>query len=495
MFRLYRKYVPINDYEDLRPFVERHKSGEKDVLFPGKPLMYGTTSGTAREPKWIPITERYYEEVYRKMNHMWFFTLLLNKFRIFDGKALSIVGKAVDGSSQDGTLYGSVSGISLRDIPGFMDIFHTAPAEIFQIADYRARYYAIMRMAIEQNITLIITANPSTLVEMQNNVHEFYDEYADDIEQGSLSRRFDIPGEIRGVLEKCLSPNPERAAELRALKKRFGLVLPKHYWPDLQMINVCMCGNTYVYLKKVRDAFPEKMNFHEFGYFSTECRAGLVLKSDVLDTVSFGHKIYFEFIHESELESPNPSVYQLWEVQPGERYCPVITNSAGLYRYNMNDLLEITGFYGQFPLFTFIQKVNGMVSMRGEKLHERQFIEAVQTAKDELELPLSFFVGFADLEKSQYQFYYEFEDENVPAAKAEKLTEMVDRLLKNYNTEYEYKRESNRVKMPGTSLLVKNSFERFKSACIEKGYRDGQFKLNLLMQDEKRRAMFNTLVK
>ena len=63
LFALYQKNVPINLYEDLSPYIERHKTGEANVLFPGKPKMYATTSGTTKEPKWIPVTEEYYQMV------------------------------------------------------------------------------------------------------------------------------------------------------------------------------------------------------------------------------------------------------------------------------------------------------------------------------------------------------------------------------------------------------------------------------------------------
>jgi hypothetical protein len=495
LFELFQKHVPINDYEKLRPYVDRHKDGEAGVLFPGKPKMYATTSGTTKEPKWIPITEQYYQDVYKKSNQLWFYTLIQNKPTVFYGKALSIVGKAIEGAAPDGTVFGSISGISQRDIPEFMKVVHTAPADVFHITDYKARYYAIMRMGIEQDVTLIITANPSTLVEMQVNANEFFDEYVNDIENGTLSSRFPIAEDIRKILESRLKPNPKRAEELRQIKVRHGTVLPKHYWPNMQIVNVWMCGNTTVYLEKVRNSFPDNTFFHEFGYFATECKAGLVLKSNTLDTVSFGHKTYFEFIHESEVDNPNPRIYHLWEVKKGERYCPLVTTSAGLYRYNMTDLVEITGFYNEFPLLKFIQKVNGTISLTGEKLHERQFIEAVRTCSLEYGLPLNFFVGFANPERSSYRFYYEFIDQTVPLPRAEELTKAVDAKLKEYNTEYASKRDSNRIKAPETALLGKDSFEQFKAACIEKGYRDGQFKLNLLMQDAKRQEMFNDQVK
>jgi len=82
LFSLYQKYVPINDYEDLRPYIERHKDGEPNILFPGKPKFYATTSGTTKEPKWIPVTERYYRQVYRIMNQVWFYCWLRVKPRV-----------------------------------------------------------------------------------------------------------------------------------------------------------------------------------------------------------------------------------------------------------------------------------------------------------------------------------------------------------------------------------------------------------------------------
>ncbi|GHU55614.1 hypothetical protein FACS189442_3400 [Spirochaetia bacterium] len=494
LFRLYDENVPVNDYDSLKPYVERHKSGEADVLFPGKPKLYATTSGTTNEPKWIPVSEQYYKDAYKKMNQLGFYVLIRNKPTVFYGPTVSIVGKAVEGAAPDGTLYGSLSGVSQRDIPEFMKVLHTAPADVFHIADYKARYYAIMRMGIERDAHLIITANPSTLVEMQTNANEFYDEYVNDIEHGTLTRRFDYPAEIRAALEAKLKPNPKRAEELRKLKARYGNVLPKHYWPNMVEVMVWFCGNTKIYFDKIRDSFPPECVFQEFGYLASECKAGIALKANSPDTVLFGHLQFFEFIHESEIDSPNPRIYQMHEVEEGQRYTMVITTSAGLYRYNMNDILEVTGRYNEFPTVTFIQKANGTISLTGEKLHERQFIEAVHEVEKKTGKIAPFFVGFADPHKSNYKFYYEFANQNISVKEAEEFTTYLDQCLQNYNAEYREKRASERLKAPETALLGPESFERFKANCIDKGYRDGQFKVNLLMQDEKRHAMFKELV-
>ena len=213
------------------------------------------------------------------------------------------------------------------------------------------------------------------------------------------------------------------------------------------------------------------------------------------DTVLFPHMNYFEFISDQDLENPNPKFLQLHELELGKRYCIYVTTFAGLYRYNMNDMIEVTGFYGTTPTIQFIQKINGIISLTGEKLHERQFIEAVQQTEKEMNLYTKFFVGFADVDKSNYQLYYEFADKSVDQAKAEEFTKVVDAKLKEINIEYEAKRASFRVKDPETHILQEESFETYKARCIAQGSRDGQFKLNLLMQDEKRHAMFKDLIK
>ena len=95
LYRRWQKNVPVNEYEDLRPYVERHKNGESDILFPGKPLMYATTSGSTAEPKWIPMTREYMKMVYSKMTHLWLFNFIRNRPKVYKGKALSIVGKVI----------------------------------------------------------------------------------------------------------------------------------------------------------------------------------------------------------------------------------------------------------------------------------------------------------------------------------------------------------------------------------------------------------------
>lgn len=501
LYKRYQEVIAPSDYEDYRGYIERHRKGEANVLVPGKPVMYATTSGTTKEPKWIPITDVYLKTVYGKMTKVWLYNYIQNRPKSFYGDLVTIVGKDIEGYAEDGTVAGSVSGVTRRDAPGFVKELYAVPGGVYGIKDYNARYYTIMRLSIECDAHIFITANPSTLVEVQKNVDKYYDMYCEDIEKGTLSREFDIPEDIRKEVEAEIKPNPKRAAELRELKKKYGRVLPKHYWPNLQVLNTWKCGNTYVYLDKIQGFFPDCCLHQEFGYFSSECRFGLVM-DDTNNTTLFPHYHFYEFLAEEDLDKlSNPEelkkakFYQVHELQQGKRYCPFVSTFAGLYRYNMNDLVEVGSPFFNTPRVFMIQKVNGIVTMTGEKLHERQFIEAVHKASEESKMEVKFFVGFADLSISAYHFYYEFLDQNTTQDQCDAFTKLVDKYLREQNVEYVAKRDSFRVGDPIGHCMVENSFEKFKAACIAEGARDGQFKMNLLMQDETRHAKFKNLVK
>lgn len=142
-----------------------------------------------------------------------------------------------------------------------------------------------------------------------------------------------------------------------------------------------------------------------------------------------------------------------------------------------------------------IQKVNGIITITGEKLHERQFIEAVREAETQTGLQTRFFIGFADLSIVGYKFYYEFADQQITQDQVEDFNRHVDENLMRINVEYKTKRDSLRLKVPEAYQLIPESFETFKAQCIAEGARDGQFKLQLLLQDEKRHEKFKKLVK
>ena len=314
-----------------------------------------------------------------------------------------------------------------------------------------------------------------------------------DIEKGTLNADLDISLDIRDELDAYMWPNPERAAELRKILAEKGHLYPKDFWPWLQYLSTWKCGNTKIYMDKYMDQFNwDKTFYQELGYIATECRFGFSL-DDTNESVLFPQFHYYEFVEESELDSPRKHFLQIDQLELGKRYCAYVTTYSGLFRYNMNDLVEVGGFYRNTPTVHMVSKVNGIVSLTGEKLYEPQFMDAVHQAEAETDIKTKFFVGFADVEESKYHFYFEFESEEITQEQADAFAKVVDEKLQHINVEYESKRQSFRLHEPEAHILLSNAYARFKAACLKDGFRDGQFKFNLLMQDEKRRTKFNML--
>ena len=494
LFRLYEKSVRASEYESFRPYVERHKHGEANVLIPGKPLMYATTSGTTSKPKWIPISQKYMKDVYDVMSHIWLDNFARVRPKFLSGGLVVSVAKVVEGYAEDGTIFGSVSGVTAKKIPSIIRKRFVTPPEVYDISDYTARYYVMMRLAIAHSVSYIVAPNPSTLLELIHNAEEYFDDYIEDIEKGSISEKFDVSPEIRSVLAGFTVPDPERADFLRRVKEKCGgKPQLKDWWPDMQLLSSWKCGNTAIAAEKVQQQLPAGCCYQELGYFASEYRFGLVLDEGI-DSTLFPNYHYYEFIEESDLENPEPRFLRLHELEQGKRYCIYVTTFSGLYRYNMNDLVEVGGWNGKTPKIHMVQKVNGIVSITGEKLYEKQFIEAVHEAERQSGLKANFFIGFADPEEACYDFYYEFEKRKIRRSKAEAFTKIVDSQLMEMNIEYQSKRASHRLKEPKTFVLKRNAYDHFKRRSLLEGARDGQFKLVMLLQDKRRQRWINSLI-
>ena len=494
LFRLYEKSVRASEYESFRPYVERHKHGEANVLIPGKPLMYATTSGTTSKPKWIPISQKYMKDVYDVMSHIWLDNFARVRPKFLSGGLVVSVAKVVEGYAEDGTIFGSVSGVTAKKIPSIIRKRFVTPPEVYDISDYTARYYVMMRLAIAHSVSYIVAPNPSTLLELIHNAEEYFNDYIEDIEKGSISEKFDVSPEIRSVLAGFTVPDPERADFLRRVKEKCeGKPQLKDWWPDMQLLSSWKCGNTAIAAEKVQQQLPAGCCYQELGYFASECRFGLVLDEGI-DSTLFPNYHYYEFIEESDLENPEPRFLRLHELEQGKRYCIYVTTFSGLYRYNMNDLVEVGGWNGKTPKIHMVQKVNGIVSITGEKLYEKQFIEAVHEAERQSGLKANFFIGFADPEEACYDFYYEFEKRKIRRSKAEAFTKIVDSQLMEMNIEYQSKRASHRLKEPKTFVLKRNAYDHFKRRSLLEGARDGQFKLVMLLQDKRRQRWINSLI-
>jgi hypothetical protein len=478
-FEDYKKAVPIMNYEDHRPYIDRMMKGETDVLFPGKPIIYNTTSGTTSKPKMIPISEEYFERGTQDVNKLWLYSALKDNPNIYNGRSLSYVAPAVEGQVEDGTPYGSVSGLGFSNIPNILKATYSGPYHIVCIKNYDLKFYAIMRYALAESITIIICLNPSTYLRMQKCVMDEIEDMIRDIHDGTLRKDVAdaLPPSHKAECLAWLTPDPERARELESLYIMHGENLRfKHYWPDIWLINVWKQGNFRLMLPKLDGYFPEKTVYRAFGYQASEGRMGVTLGNDWAYSALGTHAFFFEFIREQDRHQEHPDTLMAYQLEEGKRYYLLQTNGSGLYRYDMNDIIEVVEHYNEVPCIKFIQKGEGITSLTGEKLSEIQVIDAVKAVTEEQGMEIEFYVLYCDFKDYKYKFFVEFAGKT-EQKKLENFILSLDNKLKEYNEEWETKRGTGRLDMPEIFILQKDSQTRLKENLVKKGLaREAQFK-------------------
>ena len=301
----FQRNVPVNDYETLRPYIKRMMNGENNILVKDKVTFFGITSGTTNIPKFIPVTKRSRREKSKVMD-LWLYHLLKKHPEALSGKALVIMSPAVEGYARSGAPYGSESGDGYRHMPSFVKNNYALPYEVFCIKDYEARYYTILRISIEENVTTAATMNPLTILVLCQKMEKYADDIIEDIRNGTLNGSFKIDHDIRKKLKKKLKPNPKRAAELENLLIEKGRFLPKDFWPDISVIECWTGGTVGSYVKEIIKYFPENIHMRDFGFVATEARCSLPISDNGPSGILTITSNFYEFIPEEDIEKDNP---------------------------------------------------------------------------------------------------------------------------------------------------------------------------------------------
>jgi hypothetical protein len=172
------------------------------------------------------------------------------------------------------------------------------------------------------------------------------------------------------------------------------------------------------------------------------------------------------------------------QVELGKRYGIFVTTLGGLYRYNMNDIVEVVAYHRKTPMIRFVQKAKGIVSFTGEKLSEAQVLAAVEQTFQGVKGKYEFIsaVGEMNGDAPRYKFLIEFD--KVPAAPQLKASvQALDESLCQQNNEYASKRKSLRVGTPVLEIVRRGEFDKYRKRKVSNGRPDGQFKILRLTDD------------
>jgi hypothetical protein len=477
----FRRQVPVNDYEDLRPWIEKEdQTGGRSITKKGA-VRYAVTSGTTGKPKFIPVLESTLRRQ-KLIQHLFVYRMLKSAPTMMDGKILSIVSPAVEGYVTDsGKPYGSTSGHMYESIPKLIRKRYIVPSKIFGIHDYDTKYHAILRLAIQaKDITFVSTANPSTLARLAKLFRERGTELIKELAEGTFSEMDKLNFAQRETMKAALKKDPKRAEELKKIwDERKGAVRFQDIWPSIAAVACWTGGSSSIFLDQMKGEFAPGTLLRDLGYLSSEFRGTIPFSDNTNAGIPTFRSHYLEFVERDDWDSGKPTFLDLHELQNGKQYYIFVTSDFGLYRYNMNDIVEVDGFFNKVPLLRFIQKGKGVTNITGEKLYENQVLCAVDQLEKTLDLQSNFFMMVADEAGSRYTFYYEpFEDNSSAAvSKKEDIQNRLDTLLREINIEYDVKRSSGRLKDIDVAVLKAGSYEQFKRHSISNGQREGQFKI------------------
>jgi hypothetical protein len=417
---------------------------------------------------------------------VWLGSLFKDHPGTLDGKILAVISPEVESYSPGGIPCGAESGHGYRAMSPAVRAQYSAPYEVCEIKDYEARYYALVRIACGQSLSLIYACNPSTVLLLAQKMGAHTEEIIKDVRDGTLSSKFDIAPEIRRGIEPLLAPDPQRATELEAAAYRGGdRLLPRTVWPELACIASWKGGTVSMYLDRFGDYFDHATPVRDIGYFASEVRGTVVLSDEGSSGVLSVTENLYEFAPADGAAKPLGGELLLpHQLEQGGQYFIYVTTMAGLYRYEMNDLMEVTGFYGQTPILRFLQKGKGMVSFTGEKLSESQVISAVERGLADRRGAFEFIAAVGEVpgEKPRYAFLVEF-DQPPGDDEAHRMLRGIEDALCELNVEYATKRKSLRIDAPVLRTIRPGAFDDYRRREVEKGRMDGQFKTLRLTTD------------
>ena len=474
----FKSAVPVNTYETLRPYMERVFHGQFDALIPAGQavLMFAQTSGTTGKPKHIPVTRKFLDQQRRGFN-MFGLRLLRDHPEGWLRPILQISSPMREGTSPTGLPCGAISGLLAARQKRIVRKMYVVPPEVTGVPDPEARYYLALRCGAGSDVAIITTANPSSTIKLIETGQRHADRLIRDVSDGTTSP----PGGLSSGLGARLRfrPNPALAARMEQGVRRDGQLLPRHFWNVASLTN-WTGGTLKLYLPRLKELFGQAP-VRDIGLLASEGRFTLPVEDGTAAGLAEITGNFLEFIPAGEAGAADPPTLRAEQLEEGGEYFLVITNWAGLWRYNIDDRVRVTGFCGQSPILEFLSRGSRTANITGEKITEHQVVEAMRLAGERAGTRVERFViqgRFTDLP------YYELRMEEPRGPDAEVLAGLLDRCLAELNMEYGSKRKSGRLGPVKPVTAPAGSMSAAEEECIRmRGGRGEQYKHQYLLTE------------
>jgi GH3 auxin-responsive promoter len=374
----FARRVPLTDYDDLEPWIERIMRGEKQVLTHETVTHLIPTSGSSGARKLIPFTAGLQREFNRAIGP-W----VADIYRQHPSVALGTAYWSISPAIQIQVAEPSVVPIGFEDDSSYLggarkqlvDAGMAVPSELRLVADMEQfRYLTLLCLLRQGDLRLISIWHPSFFSLLLDMLPTCWENLLADIESGRCRYSNSLTLPILRALR--LRPMQRRAIQLRSANPS----KPETIWSFLKIISCWGDGIAEFAIADLQRRFPNTL-IQRKGLIATEA----------LVTIPFSHarplaicSHFFEFIDGRE------KIHLAHELRENETYEIVVTTGGGLWRYRLQDEVQVTGFVGQTPSLRFLSRKGIVSDLFGEKLTEAFVAHSIQKAVSDLSLTLRF---------------------------------------------------------------------------------------------------------
>jgi hypothetical protein len=480
----FRAAVPITMWDALEPFVDRMIGGEKGVLVAEDPIFYATTSGTTGRRKLIPVTSSFVASC-RTVARVLFRTTLTEMPGTLRGRRLSMRSPDVE-TLPNKSLAGSITVALSGGLDGGEGALDAVPHDVFTVKDFDTKYYLCLRFAAEQHVTTVSAVNPSTLLLFARTLAERGDSLARALDAGVLAPSdvtLVLDEHVRARLERQARRNPAAAERIKRSMAEHGRARMCDLFPHLVGLVCWKGGSAPYYLSRLVESYGD-LPILDYGYAASEALMGAPLSTTGAESLLLPHAHFIELVPEDEIDAVrrgDGSTLLLDEVEIGGNYYVIVTTHGGLYRYDMGDVVVVTGKMGGAPLVVFRHKGSAMSSLTGEKLSESHVVQAMERVRPAT--PLHGFVVAPLLDDDGEPGYVLAVDGALTDAALAELAVAFDGALSSCNLEYEAKRTSKRLVPVVAVRLPDDAIARHRQARVAAGAPDAHVKVPYLSRD------------
>lgn len=430
-FEDFAKNVPVRDYEELRPYVDRVVNGEENILWKGKPLYFAKTSGTTSGAKYIPLTKEsmpYHIKAAR--NAILSYVHEIGKADFVNGKMIFLQGSPIL-EEKNGIKLGRLSGIVAHFVPKYLQKNRMPSWETNCIEDWETKVNAIVEETFHEDMA-VISGIPSW-------VQMYFEKLSEKAKKpvGQVFKNFNL------FIYGGVNYEPYRAKFENLIGRKVDAI----------------------------ELFPASEGF--FAYQDSQKEKGMLLL--------LNSGIFYEFIKADEFFTENPKRYTIGEVELGINYVLIISTNAGLWAYNIGDTIQFTSLK---PYRIIVSgRIKHYISAFGEHVIGKEVESALQEAMEGTSVRVNEFTVAPQINPVEGLPYHEWliEFENEPQdLKAFALK--IDKAMRKQNVYYDDLIVGNVLQTVVITKVPKNGFQEYMKSIGKLG---GQNKLPRLSNDRK----------